>query len=195
MTRLKAQTAQAFALDRGKTLSVINLHGSQVVDVWAFVLEDPSEFMSMEHSRVHCSDPWPRLGTRFVSNRRRPILEISGDSSPGVHDWYLAACDRWRYELLGCTDYHANCTDNLHNTLKTHGVKSHVTPAPLNLFENARSSGEFAISAPISHAGDTVELLVHLDVLVVLSVCPQDMVPTNGIDMVPRDVEVQIGNG
>lgn len=195
MTRLKAKTALAFPVKRGQTISVINTHGSQVVDVWGVVRADPSEFMSMEHSRVHCSDPSPRLGTRFYSNRRRPFLEITGDTSPGVHDWFLAACDRWRYELLGCKGFHANCTDNLHSALKAHGVTIPTTPAPLNLFENAplHSGNKSGISAPISRAGDTVDLLLHLDAFVVLSACPQDMVPTNGHDMVSRDVEIRIG--
>lgn len=197
MTLLKARTAQAFALVRGQTISVVNLYGSQVVDVWAFVRAAPGEFMSMEHSRVHCSDTSPCLGTKFVTNRRRPILEITGDTSPGVHDWFLAACDRWRYELLGFTGYHDNCTDNLHAALGRHGVTTPVTPAPLNLFENApfHSGGTSGISAPISRAGDTVDLMLHLDALVVLSACPQDMVPTNGLDMVPHDVEIRIREG
>jgi len=194
MTLLKARTAQAFPLDRGQTISVVNLHGSQVVDVWAFVREDPGEFMSMEHSRVHCPHPSPRLGTRFVTNRRRPVLELTGDTSPGVHDWFLAACDRWRYELLGCTDYHDNCTDNLHAAPDLHGVRTPVTPAPLNLFENAPfdPEGTAGISAPVSRPGDTVDLMLHLDAVVVLSACPQDMVPINGPDMVPRDVGIRI---
>ncbi|HNB26601.1 MAG TPA: urea carboxylase-associated family protein [Alphaproteobacteria bacterium] len=194
MIRLAARTALAFSLRRNQLLSVVNTYGSQVVDAWAFAAADPTEFMSMEHSRVHCHDPTPRVGTRFVTNRRRPILEITGDTSPGIHDWFLAACDRWRYELLGCDGTHANCTDNLHAALATMGVSTPVTPAPFNLFENAPflPGGSVEIAAPLSRPGDRVDLLLHLDALVVLSACPQDMVPTNGADMTPRDVEIRI---
>jgi uncharacterized protein YcgI (DUF1989 family) len=48
----------------------------------------------------------------MVTNRRRPILKIMEDTAPGIHDTLLAACDRYRYELLGCKEYHRNCTDN-----------------------------------------------------------------------------------
>ena len=69
-----------------------------------------------------------------------------------------------------------------------------VTPAPFNLFENAPflPGGSVEIAAPLSRPGDRVDLLLHLDALVVLSACPQDMVPTNGADMTPRDVEIRI---
>ena len=36
------------------------------------------------------------------------------DTSPGRHDTVIAACDVHRYASLGCTEYHDNCTDNLH---------------------------------------------------------------------------------
>ena len=49
----------------------------------------------------------------MVTNRRRPILKIMEDTAPGTHDTLLAACDRYcyRYELLGCKEYHRNCAD------------------------------------------------------------------------------------
>ena len=55
----------------------------------------------------------PVLGERCVSNRRRPILTVVEDTSGGIHDTLIAACDRYRYEWLGCAGYHDNCTDNL----------------------------------------------------------------------------------
>jgi len=48
----------------------------------------------------------------------------------------LAACDRYRYELLGCTTYHDNCTDNLAAALGELGLTAPKTPSPWNLFMN-----------------------------------------------------------
>ena len=48
-----ARKSIAIEVDRGQSFKVINTHGSQVVDTWAFCREDPEEFMSMEHSRSH----------------------------------------------------------------------------------------------------------------------------------------------
>jgi uncharacterized protein YcgI (DUF1989 family) len=42
------------------------------------------------------------------------MLRIVEDSSPGVHDLLLSACDQGRYDLLGHTEPHRNCVDNLH---------------------------------------------------------------------------------
>ena len=67
-------------------------------------------------------------------------------------------------------------------------------PCPLNLFENAPlvSEGTTDVLPPLSRPGDAVELVALLNVIICLSACRQDMVPTNGEDMMPRDVEVEI---
>jgi Creatinine amidohydrolase/Domain of unknown function (DUF1989) len=43
----------------------------------------------------------PRVGDVMFTNKRRPILTIVEDSSPGIHDTIIAACDRYRYKFLG----------------------------------------------------------------------------------------------
>ena len=55
----------------------------------------------MEHSRLHMGRVNPVVGDTFVTNHRRPILTLTEDTSGGVHDTLLAACDRYRYDLLG----------------------------------------------------------------------------------------------
>ncbi len=81
---LQARTGVAIPLATGDRLRVVNTHGAQVVDLWAVVAGDVLESMSMPHSR----NPWyrlaPRPGDAFVTNLRRPILRLLGDSSPGV---------------------------------------------------------------------------------------------------------------
>ena len=58
------------------------------------------------------------------------------DTSGGIHDTLIAACDRYRYRLLGCTGHHDNCTDNLAAGLRELGLHPPETPSPLNLFMN-----------------------------------------------------------
>ncbi|WP_263496525.1 urea carboxylase-associated family protein, partial [Mesorhizobium sp. BR1-1-7] len=86
---------------QGQVVTVINTHGSQVVDTWAFRADDMAEFMSMEHSRGAMLKVNPRAGDTLLSNKRRPMLTILEDTSGGVHDTLIAACDRYRYEQLG----------------------------------------------------------------------------------------------
>ncbi|MDA8586071.1 urea carboxylase-associated family protein [Rhodobacteraceae bacterium] len=190
---LIACTGRAFYLGEGATLRIVNTFGTQVVDAWAFNANDSAEFMSMEHTRVHAPSPIPVKGTVFRSNKRQPMLEFIHDTSPGDHDWFFAACDQVRYEILGHTDAHANCSDNLKNAMAETGNPVTHVPCPLNLFENAPLlSGDTGIYPPTSRPGDSVELAALADLIVCLSACPQDMADTNGSDRLPKDVEVTI---
>ena len=57
--------------------------------------------MSNEHTRAHSLHLCPRPGDSCVTNQRRPILTLVEDTSGGVHDTLIAACDRYRYAVLG----------------------------------------------------------------------------------------------
>jgi len=186
---------RAVALAAGQILEVINSHGTQVVDTWAFAARDAAEFMSMAHTRSVNSRIWPRLGEAFVSLRRRPMLRLLADTSPGVHDTLLCACNPAIYAELGCAGYHRNCEDNLHEALATAGTSIPFTPAPLNLFMNVRVTGDGALvrGAPASRPGERVVLRAEMDLLVVLSACPQDITPINSEERTPRDVQIRIG--
>ena len=55
----------------------------------------------------------PYVCLQLVTNKRRPILTVVEDTC-GVHDTLMSACDIYRYQGLGVTEYHDSCTDNLH---------------------------------------------------------------------------------
>ncbi len=183
-----------FALPAGATMRIINTFGSQVVATWAFPQPISGEYMSMEHTRIHADSSRPQAGTVFYTNRHRSILEMTADSSPRVHDWYLAACNQPRYELLGHDGPHGSCEDNLAQVLAAHGGPAHFVPCPLNLFENVTFmfGAPMEIKSPVSMPRDDVYLRARLDCLVVLSSCPQDILETNGPDRTPNSVEVEV---
>jgi uncharacterized protein YcgI (DUF1989 family) len=189
--RVEARRGKATRLKCGEVVRVINTHGQQVVDTWAFVQDDLRECMSMEHTRASLSRIRPRVGDAFVTNRRREILKLVRDTSPGVHDTLIAACDRYRYELLGCKNYHENCTDNLQAALAELGFTSAEIPSPLNLFMNipVHGDGSVTFDPPVSRPKDYVELRAELDCIVVFSACPQDILPINGVGCEPTDFE------
>ena len=192
---LPAGHGMALRLAASQFVTVINTHGRQVVDTWAFAAGGLGEFMSMEHSRVHMGRISPVSGSVLLTNHRRPILTLLADSSGGVHDTLLAACDIHRYHMLGCKTYHRNCTDNLAEALGTLGLTASETPSPLNLFQNSAiaADGGLTIVAPIAPPGSRVTLRAEMDIVIVFSACPQDMVPTNGADMLPKPVEIIVG--
>ncbi|MGY3644726.1 uncharacterized protein YcgI (DUF1989 family) [Bradyrhizobium sp. LM4.3] len=131
---LPAGQGMAVQLGNAQTVRITNTYGSQVVDTWAFNASETPEFMSMEHTRASLKRLMPGLGESFVTNKRRPILTLLSDSSPGIHDTLIAACDRHRYELLGHIGYHANCTDNLAAAMQAIGMTLPETPVSLEPF-------------------------------------------------------------
>ena len=177
MFEIPARRGKATRLRWGQRVKIINTHGQQVVDTWAFALADMHEFMSMEHTRIAIGRIIPKVGDALVTNRRRPILSLIEDTSGGIHDTLVAACDRWRYELLGCATYHDNCTDNLAAALKELGFIPPETPSPLNLFMNIPVIDGNAIEVlpPVSTPGSFVTLRAEMDCLVAFSACPQDI--------------------
>ena len=97
---IPARSGIAAFLNSSQRIRIINTHGHQVIDSWAFVLpsdrssrphkDDKTatsvEFMSMSHSRAAMDALRPYVGSMFVSNRRKPVLRLVKDTSPGIHD-------------------------------------------------------------------------------------------------------------
>ncbi|MCH9671695.1 MAG: urea carboxylase-associated family protein, partial [Gammaproteobacteria bacterium] len=83
---IPARRGKAAFVSAGQRVKVTNTHGAQVVDTWAFVRHDSREFMSMEHTRATLVKICPQVGDALYTNRRRPILTLTEDTSPGVHD-------------------------------------------------------------------------------------------------------------
>src|SRR5262245_54987388 len=108
-----ARKGKAARLARGERLRLVNTHGGQDGDTWAYNRDQMPEFMSMEHTRAHLQKILPTTGDALYSNRRRPILSFLEDTSGGIHDTLIAACDAQRYELLGVRGHHDSCADNL----------------------------------------------------------------------------------
>ncbi|OKL64247.1 hypothetical protein UA08_00061 [Talaromyces atroroseus] len=180
--RLPAKSGIAVPLVKGQLIQVINTHGKQVVDTWAFDSQDPSSHLSMEHTRASLLKISIAVGDTLVTNRRTPILTVVEDTSPGVHDLLIAACDSHRYAQLGVKGYHNSCVDNLHNALKAVGTRISSVPSPLNLFMNVpvASDGSLSFADPLCEAGQSCTLRAETDLILVMSACPQDVTPVNG---------------
>ena len=63
---IPARKGKAAHVARGQYIQVINTHGEQVVDTWAFNRDELGEFMSMEHTRAHTLRLVPRVGEFFA---------------------------------------------------------------------------------------------------------------------------------
>lgn len=190
---IPARQGRAVRLKAGERIRVITPSGSQVCDFFAVIDGAPAEYLSMEHCHTALGGVMVHEGDTLVTNRRRAILTITEDTSPGVHDTVVAACDHTRYRELGCTEYHDNCADNLRMALNAVGQPAHLVPAPLNLFMNVPldDRGCFIWTAPVAAPGDAITFEAHLDCIAILSACPQDVTAVNG-DTPPGPLEVEL---
>src|SRR2546430_485590 len=182
LVTIPARGGKAAQASAGQHIKVVNTHGTQVVDAWAFNARDLTEWMSMEASRASFMKLAAAVGDTFVTNQRKPILTLVEDTSRCAHDTLMAPCDRWRYGLLGVEGYHDNCRDNLHSALANLGVVIRATPPSLNLFMNIpwTPDGQLAWGEPVSSPGGYVVFRAEMDLVVALSACPQDILPING---------------
>jgi uncharacterized protein YcgI (DUF1989 family) len=196
---LPARHGKAVRLRAGQAIRIVNTHGGQVVDCWAWNAADLTDHMSMEASRVWSQRLNLRVGDTLVTTRRRPILTLVADTSPGVHDTFMAACDCHRYRLLGVAGYHRNCLDNMFEGMREIGQEPPVgILASFNIFMNiaVQPDGRSLDTRPtVSRPGDAVTLRADMDCFVALSACPQDIVKINGAASTPTDVHYEILDG
>jgi uncharacterized protein YcgI (DUF1989 family) len=190
-------------LRAGQRVHVVNTLGYQVVDTWALRL-DGTAALSMSHSRLAMGRLSPRVGDTLVDGRRVAMLTLVADDSGGVHDTLIAACDPERYRALGFRGWHASCADNFRHAVEgvaLNGTATGVGPAalrtvpdPLNLFMAVEASptGELSLRSSVAAPGSRVILQAHQDVVVVVSACPQDLVPINGNEGPPRLVDLYV---
>jgi hypothetical protein len=191
---IPAREGRAVRVFARRRFRVIDVEGGQVADTWAFVADDPGEYHSAQHTRAFVDRLFPLPGEQFVTNRRRPILTLEDDNSPGIHDMLIAACDSARYEELGVQGWHASCEENLHRALEAIGVQPipRFAPQPINLFMNtpARADGTIEWLPAETMAGDHVVLRAELDLILAVSACPQDVVAINQRRPSPIEVEL-----
>ncbi|WP_235623936.1 DUF1989 domain-containing protein [Mycolicibacterium goodii] len=199
-TVVTAGTARAVVLHRGDRVQVIDVEGAQVGDVFAFAASDPDEYLSASHTRTVTGRLFPAVGEHFVTNRRRPILKLLADTSPGVHDMLIAACDRERYRMLGAPE-HRSCADNLREALDEIGISVTDVPQPVNIFMNipVTDGGNLSWLRAASRPGDAVTFEADMDCVVVVSACPMDLNAINGervtdlaLELSPTSKEVNV---
>lgn len=189
-TTVPGGTGSAVRVAVGHRVSVVNTLGQQVVDTWAVGLGEGT-VLSMSHTRLATSRVVPRVGDVLVDDRRQPMLALVADTSGGGHDTLIAACDPQRYRALGA-EGHANCSDNYRAALVAAGLEPRSTPDPLNLFMVVPigADGSLSLEPSATPAGSEVVFEALQDLLLVVSACPQDMVPISGTAGPPRQIDL-----
>ncbi|KAE9365199.1 hypothetical protein N431DRAFT_387223 [Stipitochalara longipes BDJ] len=194
LTTIPARHGIATSLRAGQTIKIINTYGTQVVDTWAFTLSSlppspPSSQpliitqMSMQHTRASLNRIIPKVGDGLFNNERKKMLTVTEDTTEGIHDTLIAACDDARYRELGGGEGHRNCANNLVEALAALGIEApQFTPSPLNLFMNIPVHDDhttLSFEAPTSKEGEYICLKAEIDLVVAFSACPQDILKIN----------------
>lgn len=188
--RLEPQTGTAFAVSRGATIRVIDPLGGQVADLTAFARHDTREWLSSGRTIDYNNTISLTTGHTLYSNRSNPMLKITADTV-GRHDFLLAPCSQEMFRLLHQHEgYHPSCFENLSEALAPFGIEPDAIPTAFNIFMNVRvlGSGELSIEPPLSRAGDHLDLVAGMDLIVGLTACSAEL--TNNGSFTPIDVAV-----
>ncbi|HWM74898.1 MAG TPA: urea carboxylase-associated family protein [Nocardioides sp.] len=166
---------RALRVREGQSIIITDLEGGQIGDTWAFSEANLGEYLSDAHTRVATERLMPQVGDSFVTNHRRPILTFEEDASSGPHDFLIASCDSTRYASLGVKGWHPNCQENMVKALSAMGREPQVVPQPINFFQNTPfgPDGRLSWQPSITSAGDHVRLRAEMDLVLVVTACPQ----------------------
>jgi urea carboxylase-associated protein 1 len=181
----------ACEVTRGQVLRIIDLQGQQVGDIIAFNLHNLAEKFWISNTIRLNKTVYVTAGHVLYSELSNPMFTIVGDTC-GRHDLLAGSCnaeiDKVRYGV----ENHRGCVENFLAAIEPYGLQRQDIPMSLNLFMNCpvTEDGSWTIAAPVSKAGDYVDLRAEMDCLFVLSNCPQDLNPCNAGDLKPLKLEI-----
>ena len=193
---IPARSGWSHEVRAGQTLRIVDLHGNQAVDCLLYRLDDPTERYSASDTIVEQGNIFLVVGTVLLSNEGNPMMTITGTTC-AYHDTIGGACSRESNTLrYGHHTAHQHaCVDNFLAVGSRHGLDKRDLVSNINWFMNVPvgDDGMLGIVDGISAPGLWVELSAEMDVLVLISNCPQINNPCNGFD--PTDVEAIVGDG
>jgi len=175
----------------GQVLRIVDIDGNQAVDTLFFNAGDPEEHYSVTHTLQRQRALYLGLGTTLVSSEGRPMMTIVADTC-GRHDTLGGACscesNTVRY-ALGKRFMHS-CRDNFLAAIAKDpsGELSKADIASnINFFMNVPVTPEGALTFAdgISGPGKYVEMQAHMDLIVLISNCPQLNNPCNAYNPTP----------
>lgn len=170
----------------GQILRLVDLHGSQAVDFLCYAHPDTAERYHVPNTLKAAGTAALTQGHILYSDLARPLFEIVADSFVG-HDTLGGCCSAPSNRMLyGVSDV-PGCRENFLTALEAHGMGRRDVVPNVNFFMEFPVSG--ASGAAIAHgrsrAGDRVDLCARMDVLAVVSNCPQVHNPCNAYNPTP----------
>jgi len=177
-------------LKRGQILRMVDLEGNQAVDTIFYSAADPSERYSLTHTIQAQGALYLGVGSALMSSEGRPLLTIVADTC-GRHDTLGGACasesNTVRYALE--KRFMHSCRDNylLAIAHDGHALDKRDVVSNVNFFMNVpvTPEGGLTFADGISAPGKYVELRAEMDLIVLISNCPQLNNPCNAYNPTP----------
>jgi uncharacterized protein len=172
----------------GETLRIVDLEGNQAVDFLIYSAADDAERYSAQDTVSAQGNLFLREGTVLLSNEGNAMMTIAA-SAVDYHDTIGGACscesNTLRYGHH--TKHQHACVENFLEANLTQGRGKRDIVSNINFFMNVpvEEDGTLGIVDGISAPGLTVDLKAEMDVIVVVSNCPQINNPCNGFNPTP----------
>jgi uncharacterized protein len=174
----------------GQIFRIEDLGGNQAVDTLFYNAYDYAERYSASDTILAQKNIYLTTGTRLLSNRSNPLLTIIADTC-GRHDTLGGACanesNMVRYALE--KRYMHACRNSFLKAMAQwgNGMEKRDIVSNINFFMNVpvTTDGKLTFEDGISEAGKYVEMRAEMDVLVLISNCPQLNNPCNAYNPTP----------
>jgi uncharacterized protein len=185
---VEARAPWSHLVKAGDTLRIIDLEGNQAVDCVMYNAHDTTERYSAPDTMVAQGNLFLRVGTVLYSNEGRPMMTIT-HSTVAYHDTVGGACSKESNSLRYGHHTHSQhaCVENFVLEHSRHGLGKHDIQSNINWFMNVpvELDGTLGIVDGISAPGMYVDIQAQMDVLVIVSNCPQINNPCNGFHPSP----------
>jgi len=174
----------------GYLFRIVDLEGNQAVDTLFYSAIDTDEHYSAQNTIQAQGNIYLTTGSVLRSNRGNAMLSIESDTC-GRHDTLGGACSAESNTVRYALDkrHMHNCRDSFLLALAQHdeGMTKRDLPGNINFFMNVpvTPTGGLSFADGISGAGRHVEMRAQMDILVLISNCPQLNNPCNAYNPTP----------
>jgi urea carboxylase-associated protein 1 len=187
-------------LKAGQVMRIVDLESQQAVDALFYNAHDFAERYSAQDTLAAEAAAGRKFyletGSVLLSNEGRPMLTLVADTC-GYHDTCAGACScesntvRFGHE----TRFMHSCRENFLAELQKYGLGKRDLVSNVNFFMNVpiRPDGELTVDDGVSEPGGYVDLRAEMDVMVLISNCPQVNNPCNGFK--PTPIRILISEG
>jgi urea carboxylase-associated protein 1 len=186
--RVPANASWSAVVRAGHVLTIVDVGGNQSADCLVYNAHDTAERYSVPDTLAWQGNAYVRTGTVLRSNEGNALMTVV-DNEIDRQDTIGGACSkesntlRYGHHVM----FHHGCRENFLSEAAKHELGLRDLVSNLNWFMNVpvEEDGALGIVDGMSAPGKRVAVRADMDVLVVVSNCPQMNNPCNDFDPTP----------